>query len=190
MQCNHGGSSLCLRCISRWQIREERTAEFQRALEEHRRQLKIINGENSDDSGREDSGNGSENEEEWEGFAEPPAVDYEAEYIDEDKYTTVTVEEMDPSREGLYRSEMADGSTASDDEAEEGGMQKKRAREPTAGSGTKSEEAMVKKSQSAKSDKPKKKKKKFRYESKEERRVAKMKERRSNQRKAQARRER
>ena len=75
-------------------MREERAADFQRALEEHKRQLKEMNEENESGDDAENSSSHTE-EDEWEGIEEPPAVDYEAEYIDEDKYTTVTVEEMD-----------------------------------------------------------------------------------------------
>lgn len=60
---------------------------------------------------------------EWEGFAEPLPVDYEAEYIDEDKYTTVTVEEMDPSREGFFKSGRQEDSDDGSDQ-EEGEVEK------------------------------------------------------------------
>lgn len=144
-------------------------------MEEHKKQLKRLNEEDTDG---ETTGSGSEHEgDEWEGFEEPPAVDYEAEYIDEDKYTTVTVEEMDPSREGLLKSQAEEDS---EDEVQtsksEADLQSKQAAEKT---------------QKKSSDtKPKKKKKKFRYESKEERKLARAKERMSRARKAQARRER
>lgn len=82
-------------------MREERKAEYQRAFEEHRKQMELLRKENE---GSDESGSDSDDQnEEWEGIEEPPPVDYEAEYIDEDKYTTVTVEEMDPSREGLLK---------------------------------------------------------------------------------------
>lgn len=102
-------------------------------------------------------------------------MDYEAEYIDEDKYTTVTVEEMDASREGLLRSQ----EHSSDEEQGE--------EKPTSEANSKPKP--VEKTKKA-SDKPKKKKKKFRYESKAERQLTRKKERLSNSRKAKARRER
>ncbi len=44
---------------------------------------------------------------EWHGISETsvPPVDHEAEYIDEEKYTTVTVESMDVSKEGLLKAQ-------------------------------------------------------------------------------------
>jgi ribosomal RNA-processing protein 17 len=59
----------------------------------------------------EGDSDGNEDEEEktgeWTGIedAEPEPIDHEAEYIDEDKYTTVTVEAMDVTKEGLMRFE-------------------------------------------------------------------------------------
>ena len=44
----------------------------------------------------------SESEEgDWEGIAEPQKVDHEDEYADEDRHTVVTIQEVDPSRQGL-----------------------------------------------------------------------------------------
>lgn len=81
-------------------------------MEEHKLQLKRLKEEDAIDNG--DSDFDKESDEEWEGIEEPPAVDYEAEYIDEDKYTTVTVEEIDSSREGLRKSILGE-----DDDEEE-----------------------------------------------------------------------
>ena len=41
----------------------------------------------------------------WNGIEDAPVepIDHEAEYIDEDKYTTVTVEEVDISRDGISK---------------------------------------------------------------------------------------
>ncbi|KAL4788234.1 nucleolar protein 12-domain-containing protein [Aspergillus varians] len=158
---------------SRKKMREERAAEFEIALQEHKRQLKILNEEN--ESG-DDAGNASgdaEEGDEWEGIVEPPVVDYEAEYIDEDKYTTVTVEEMDPSKQGLLQSD--------NDPSDERPVART---EPSKGDKS-TEQRKTKKHPDAQ----KKKKKKFRYESKVERKVTRMKERKSNHLKAQARRE-
>ena len=129
------------------------------------------NENESNDSGNEDDeGEG----EEWEGFAEPPAVDYEAEYIDEDKYTTVTVEEMDPSREGLLKYGKQDDKSDQDED-------KKAQQTPEDANSN----APKKRPQT---DKPKKKKKKFRYESKEERKLNQAKQRYTKARKARGRR--
>ncbi|KAL2002300.1 hypothetical protein VTN02DRAFT_207 [Thermoascus thermophilus] len=161
----------------RKKIREERTAEFQRIMEENRKRMKELTGDSDSESGS-DSGTDGE-EEEWEGFAEPPAVDYEAEYVDEDKYTTVTVEEMDPSREGLYKAEKEDSDTeesSPDEEAAETAPASKKSATKTKAAG--------------KTEKPKRKRKKFRYESKEERKLTRMKERLGKKKRAEARRQR
>jgi ribosomal RNA-processing protein 17 len=155
-------------------MREERAADFERALEEHKKQLKKLNEENESGDDAENSSSDAE-EDEWDGIEEPPAVDYEAEYIDEDKYTTVTVEEMDPSNQSNLRT----NGDSSDERPTE--------RPEPSGEDVKSKEQPKKKKQA--DDKLKKKKKKFRYETKEERKVTRMKQRMSNHRKAQARRE-
>lgn len=162
-------------------MREERAAEFQRAMKEHQEQLREMNAgseSEGDDSNSKDGGD--EEDQEWGGFEEPPPVDYEAEYIDEDKYTTVTVEEMDASREGLLKSAKAE----SEDEGEgEQTEKKEEADHDTSASATK-------KRKTKPTDKPKKKKTKFRYEGKEERKLNLLKQRLSNKKKAAARRER
>ena len=146
-------------------------------MEEHQKQLKRIKEENNDgsDSSSED---GNEDDQEWEGFEEPPAVDYEAEYIDEDKYTTVTVEEMDTSREGLRKSVYEDDS-GEDDKDEQSNC-----------TTLTESESKPKKMRTVGVDKPKKKKKQFRYESKQDRKLAQVKQRISKAKKAKARRER
>jgi ribosomal RNA-processing protein 17 len=155
-------------------MREERSAEFERALEEHRRQLKKL--KEAEESGDEENTSSDiDDEDEWNGIAEPPPVDYEAEYIDEDKYTTVTVEEMDPSKEAFLQSD--------EDSSDE------RPAKPSAAEDAQPEKKPDKARKNS-DTKPKKKKKKFRYESKEERKVTRMKERQSNHRKAKARKER
>lgn len=150
-------------------MREERTAEFQRAVDEHRRQLEMINDGGEGEGGQEESGNESGEGDEWEGFEEPPAVDYEAEYIDEDKYTTVTVEEMDASREGLLKSRKEDSSDEERPQPVEHAPDTVKKTKPK--------------------DRPKKKPK-FRYESKEDRKLSQVKQRLSNSKKAAARRQR
>ncbi|KAL3463151.1 nucleolar protein 12-domain-containing protein [Aspergillus heterothallicus] len=158
----------------RRKMREERSAEFERALEEHRRQLKKL--KETEESGEDQNTSSDDNDDdEWNGIAEPPPVDYEAEYIDEDKYTTVTVEEIDPSKGGFLQ--------ADEDSADE------RSEKPNVAEEVMSEQKPEKTRKNSET-KPKKKKKKFRYESKEERKVTRMKERQSNHRKAKARRER
>jgi len=118
--------------------------------------------------------------EEWEGFGEPavaPAVqpvDHEDEYLDDDKYTTVTVEAVDIGKEG-FRNLGQDGDNiqkhAADDGKDNGDDGKKRTwtkERPT-------------------TDRPKKKKQKFRYENKTERKVTRVLERSKNKKQAKAR---
>ncbi|KAI2641822.1 nucleolar protein 12-domain-containing protein [Hypomontagnella submonticulosa] len=94
---------------------------------------------------------------EWGGFQDTPAlepVDHEEEYIDEERYTTVTIESVNVSKDGLTSSKPEDDSseedqgTAADDDSQH----------PPAGS-------------KEKVGPPKKKKQKFRYESKSERQL-------------------
>ncbi|KAI1946126.1 hypothetical protein LOZ57_003878 [Ophidiomyces ophidiicola] len=156
----------------RRKIREERQAELQIVLDESRKRMEELQNSSNPD----DMGNSNAEDEEWEGFPEPPVIDYEAEYIDENKYTTVTVEDMDPSKEGLYK---AAGNNDSD---EENGHPR-----PTS-----AETKSIKKGKSTKDDRSqskKKKKKKFRYESPMERKAARIKERMGNRKQAKARRE-
>lgn len=104
-------------------------------------------------------------------------VDHEEEYVDDDRFTTVTVEAVDVSRDGLHKiiheedsgkSDNADlGNTKSSNEAEEAPNGRvRRRKEPPTGV---------------------KKKKKFRYETKAERKVTRYKERTGNRKQATAR---
>lgn len=112
----------------------------------------------------EDSGGES-----WGGIKDDPeeeVLDHEEEYVDEDRYTTVTVEAVDVSRDGLQR--VADDADESTED-----VKVKYAEKP----------ADVKKKW------PKKERKqKFRYESKAERRVTRGKQKAGNKAKANARR--
>lgn len=94
----------------------------------------------------------------------PALVDHEEEYIDEDKYTVVTVEAVDISKDGLQR--------VADEEEE-----------------VEREIKPVVKEEKAKKVWPKKpRKQKFRYESKAERKVTRGKQKAGNKAKAEARR--
>ena len=106
-------------------------------------------------------------------------VNHEDEYIDEDKYTTVTVEEVDITKEGMRKVRTGDSDEDSEEEAE--GKQSK----PNESVSTSKPKRTWTKDRPAG---PKKKKKKFRYESKADRKVTRMKERSSNKAKAKERR--
>ena len=112
----------------------------------------------------------STEEEGWNGIQDDEAVvepvDHEEEYVDEDRYTTVTIEAVNVSKEGLIK--------VADDESEE-----------------QSENEVVKPETKASGKKiwPKKpRKKKFRYESKAERKVTRGKQKAGNKARADARR--
>ena len=121
--------------------------------------------------------------EQWDGIVEDTIVDHEDEYVDEDRYTTVTVEAMDVSRDGLHKiitdeqenqaptttGPVEGETTNSDTKAWQDAKQEKRLRSKEPPSG------------------PKKRKKKFRYESKAERKVSRYKEKSGNKAKAKAR---
>lgn len=115
------------------------------------------------------------------GIEDPPEVDYEAEYIDEERYTTVTVEAMDVSKEGLYRAEREGEQTVN--------VQKTQmvSKADTNGAG-KPKRVWAKENPRDGSDRPKKKRGKFRYETKAVRKETRMKERSKNSKQARERR--
>ncbi|KAJ5800024.1 uncharacterized protein N7518_002092 [Penicillium psychrosexuale] len=152
---------------ARKKIREDRKRDFEQAMAEHKAVLKRM----KEDAGDLGAMEGEKEEEDWEGIEEPPAVDYEAEYVDEDKYTTVTVEEMDASREGCQ---------GEDSENEE---EKKYPVESTEDDTT----AKKRKPRSAASEAARKKKRNFRYETKVERKQTMLKQRAVKAKRAKAR---
>ena len=101
-------------------------------------------------------------DEEWEGIEEvEPEVAQDEEYVDEDKYTTVTVEAMKDPR----------------DESEDAAESKKAVGENrTANGGSQAPKKRI----WNKEDKAKSKKKKFRYESKAERSITRQKQKSKN----------
>lgn len=125
------------------------------------------------------SGSGSDSDsqgegDEWEGFAEPVPVDHEAEYVDEDKYTTVTVEEMGTTRDDFQSNK--EYSPTGEDSGDQAAA---------AATGKSDKPAKPR----PKADREKKRKKKFRYESKAERKLTQRKERMSNRKHAKSRQE-
>ncbi|KAL2269701.1 hypothetical protein VTJ83DRAFT_1885 [Remersonia thermophila] len=136
----------------RKQIREQKKQE----VEEHVQALNKILRE-AEYAGTEHNDQG-DTDEEWGGISDeevPEApIDVEEEYIDEDKYTTVTVEAVSVDRDGLHKPELDKSSEDEGSEGEEDGKQRQQ--------DSKSEESKRPKH-------PPKKKKKFRYENKFER---------------------
>jgi ribosomal RNA-processing protein 17 len=140
-------------------MREER----KRDVEEHVKtvnQMLVESGAIDPEDVEEDSqGEGSD---EWDGFPDQPnleMVDHEEEYIDEDRYTTVTVESVSVSRDGFEKPVVR--GAADDEEADEG-----KDGQDGATDTSKTEDT-----------RPKRKKKKFRYESKLDRKLTERKQR-------------
>ncbi|KAF2710509.1 hypothetical protein K504DRAFT_481570 [Pleomassaria siparia CBS 279.74] len=150
----------------RKELRQQRKEDLERHVAEVNMLLRRANGDLSE--GGEDAE--SEEEEEWQGFADPivpEEIDREEEYIDEDKYTTVTIESVGISKDGF---EKVGGEKKKEDDAEE---QKKQKRVWTI--------------EKPKTKRPTAKKKKFRYESPADRKAARMKIGAKNRASAQAR---
>lgn len=132
---------------------------------------------------------GADEDDEWSGVSADeesgaPAVrpiDHEDEYIDEDKFTTVTVEEVGISREGFDKSGDADSGTDNESEGDTS-RTLDAGRTPAKPGGGRT--AVGK----GKFEVRKKKKKKFRYESKADRKVTRAKERAKGSKAAKARR--
>lgn len=144
------------------QIRDERRREVEQHVETVNRML-----QESEAAGAIEKESDDESEE-WDGFPDQPnldIVDHEEEYIDEDRYTTVTVESVSVTRDGLHKPQI-DESEDEDDNKEEA---KDTADDKTAKS---------------RQEKPKKKKKKFRYESKFDRELTGIKHRIKSKRRA------
>lgn len=115
-------------------------------------------------------------------------INHEAEFVDEDRFTSVIVEAMDVSKEGLYHADqMAKGNSNTENAGvhEEAGNDIRSDSKP---SGGKRKWSKDKPKPGGKSDQTKKKRKKFRYESKAERKVTRVKERIHNSKQARARR--
>jgi len=160
-------------------MRQQRKEDLERHVQEVNTLLKKANGELSEEGeGEEDEEADEEREdEEWAGFEEPVEINWEEEYIDEDKYTTVTVETVDISKSGFSKPE-----EAGSEEDSEGG------REAAVESKLQASNKRVWTKEKPSKDRPKKKMKKFRYESKADRKVTRLKERSKNREQAKVRR--
>jgi ribosomal RNA-processing protein 17 len=149
-------------------LREERKKE----LEEH---VNAVNALLQDVESGIGGGEGSEEEDGWGGIEDEgnlavkavEALDHDEEYVDEDRYTTVTIEAVDVSKEGLQKV----AGEESDDEKEVEYAKP------------------VEKKETGKKKWPKKEtNKNFRYESKAERKVTRGKQKAGNKARADARR--
>ena len=160
-------------------MRESRKAD----LEKHVEAVNSIIREQTEvksDSSEPETENQAEH---WEGIAEE-AVDHEDEYIDDDRFTTVTIEAVDVSKDGLHKVKQNEGqdSDATDVDKPQQGSNR----------GAKSHGTEATSAKRPRSNRPPKevdkKKKKFRYESKAERKATRFKEKSGNKAKAKARR--
>lgn len=150
----------------RKQVRDDR----KREVEEHVSSVKTILREaeragnlSAEDESDADDNDDDDNEdkEAWGGIEDPitnkdSIIDHEDEYIDEDRYTTVTVESVTVSKDGLNK-------PAAEEDLEDEAAQRTR---ETAAAGEKKDKARP----------PKKKKPKFRYETKIERQLSRRKQ--------------
>ncbi|RDA86523.1 hypothetical protein CP532_1893 [Ophiocordyceps camponoti-leonardi (nom. inval.)] len=139
------------RLDARKQMRIDRRREVEQHVETVNRMLResgAVTDPLDDNSDRQDE------EDEWDGFPDKPNLDilnHKEEYIDEDRYTTVTVETVTISRDGLDKVQnLPDGEEEEGNEVE--------SQRPATDSETRKT-----------GHRPTRKKKKFRYESKAER---------------------
>ncbi|KAF1929785.1 uncharacterized protein M421DRAFT_129573 [Didymella exigua CBS 183.55] len=147
----------------RKELREQRKIDLVKHVSETNRLMRLANGDipseaESESDSEMDAATG---EPTFTGFDEP--INQEDEYVDEEKYTTVTVETVGISRTGFSRP---------GEEAEE--LRKEREAREERESEEKKKRVWTK--ERPRSDRPKKKKVKFRYETKAERKVERMKQ--------------
>lgn len=132
-----------------------------------------------DDPGEEDNINEEEGRAHINGTMKASNRDLEAEYPDEDRYTTVTVEAVEVSRDGLHKTPEDEVLESDGEGVQEVTPQSKSASRRSGGTPLHSK---------AKSLDPKRKRKKFKYESKTERKMTRHKERSKNSARAKDRR--
>ncbi|KIW96566.1 uncharacterized protein Z519_01957 [Cladophialophora bantiana CBS 173.52] len=166
------------RVEQRKRLREQRMAELERHVQEVNAILRSLS--DSDEGEGKEDGVEENSEEEWSGISdsEPTPLNQETEYIDEEKYTTVTVEAMNISREGLFKAEQEPNKDGEEERGEigtglEDGLSGKQKRRWT---------------RDRPKDTKRRKKRNFRYESKAERKEARGKEKAKNRKQAQERR--
>jgi ribosomal RNA-processing protein 17 len=143
---------------ARAEIRKERKEDLERHVSEVNRLVKQANGDIFEDDENEDDDAASGAEDNKPAEPEFIPINQEDEYIDEDKYTTVTIESVGISKHGFER---AGGGEGSEDEVDADGVKK---------------EKKVWTKEKPKTARPKKKKIKFRYETKAERKAERVKQ--------------
>ena len=171
----------------RLQLREGRKADLEKHVKAVDTLIKKANAA-PDPSEQGDEGDEGE-EEQWHGIEDnhDPPVNHEDEYMDDDKFTTVTVEAVDVSRDGLRKA-------VQDEENEiEASGQDKPDTDPQGDNAVRGRAGSEKGKRIWTKEPPsglKKKQKKFRYESKAERKATRHREKSGNSAKARARKER
>ena len=122
----------------------------------------------------------------WDGIKEnhDPLVDHEDEYMDEDKFTTVTVEAVDVSKHGLEKTIPDEDSESVVSDTQKPHAEHQQATVLQGRTGAENGKRVWTKDPP---NGPRKRKKKFRYESKAERKATRYKERSGNKVKARAR---
>ncbi|MCJ1377890.1 hypothetical protein MMC17_000986 [Xylographa soralifera] len=164
---------------ARKMLREGRKEDLEKHVEAVNAMLRKADGQDDISSSEKDESN----LEKWNGIAEETNIDHEAEYEDEDRHTTVTIEAVNVTKEGLQKAVADQGN---EDEIEDAlHTAKGNATDRPAETGTpiKPKRVWTKERPGG----PKQKKKKFRYESKAERKATRYKERSGNTAKAKAR---
>ena len=154
------------------QLREGRKADLEKHVAEVNSLLQQDTDQNPDEPSRKNGDEGEEDERN--GVSHATAGDREAEYLDEDLHTTVTVEAVDVSRDGLHN--------IHEDESDEGSIKSPFKQPPKDHAACRNgmSDGQQTPNRAKISAPKKKKKKKFRYESRAERKVTKYKERSKN----------
>lgn len=151
------------------QLREDRKREVEDHVQQVNNALKQA-AQAGYIEGEEDELSNGETADEWGGFQDTPVrqdlIDHEEEYVDEDRFTTVTVESVNVSKDGLTSSRPDE-----EESADERGVDKSTQAQSERTSGEKDQHATKKK-----------KKQKFRYETKLERQITTIKQKARNKR--------
>lgn len=170
--------------LQRNKLREERKRDLEervKVVDAYMRPTQPDDQESADESESSYGGDTSD----MDGVDVPPEkVDHEAEYVDEDKYTSVVVEEVDVDRDGFVE---ADGAGVTQKPTGSAGEDQAAQAKGTEAKATTKRQWTHNRPRDAAS-KPKQKRKKFRYESKAERKIERGKQKAKNSKQAQARR--
>jgi ribosomal RNA-processing protein 17 len=136
--------------------------------------MNILNGVGGAMEGSEEEEEGAE--EQWVGFEEETPVNgKDAEYVDEDQYATVTVEAVEITRDGFVAHHNSDEESAHDEGGVTAGEEAVEAKAST--SDVKGGKKPWSKTRPAGDKSKRKKKRNFKYESKEDRKLNRTRER-------------